>query len=98
MPFEFQIPYPSVTMRIWHALALSLGIAACKQVGSKTDTSATRAAAGGVPIVADARIGTPNPPAGYAEGDWTMPARDYASSRYSTLAQITSANAKNLKA
>ena len=27
-----------------------------------------------------------------------MPARDYASSRYSTLAQITSANVKNLKA
>ena len=29
-------------------------------------------------------------------GEWTSPARDYASSRYSPLAQITSANAKNL--
>ena len=69
----------------------------CKQVGSNTDSSAARNAAGGAPIVADARIGTPNPPR-TAEGEWTMPARDYASSRYSTLAQITSANAKSLKA
>ena len=29
-------------------------------------------------------------------GEWASPARDYASSRYSPLAQITPANAKNL--
>src|SRR5205814_966956 len=56
----------------------------------------TRVASAGAQIVADARSGTPNPPG--AEGEWTMPARDYASSRYSTLAQITSTSAKNLKA
>ena len=31
------------------------------------------------------------------DGQWTMPAKDYASSRYSSLDQITAANAKNLK-
>ena len=36
-----------------------------------------------------------SPHAGPA-GEWQMPARDYASSRYSELAQITPANAKNL--
>jgi PQQ-dependent dehydrogenase (methanol/ethanol family) len=30
-------------------------------------------------------------------GDWTMPARDYASTRYSELAQITPENAKHLR-
>ena len=30
------------------------------------------------------------------DGEWSMPARDYSSSRYSALAQITPANAKNL--
>src|SRR5690242_6313052 len=85
-------------MRKWSVFAFSLAIAACKQAGSNTDTTAARNVTGGPAIVADARIATPNPPTGYTEGDWTMPARDYASSRYSTLAQITSANAKNLKA
>ena len=81
-------------MRISHIFVVSLSVAACKQVGTNADT--THAAVGGAPIVADARIGTPNPPG--AEGEWVMPARDYASSRYSTLAQITSGNAKNLRA
>ncbi|HEX4440599.1 MAG TPA: methanol/ethanol family PQQ-dependent dehydrogenase [Thermoanaerobaculia bacterium] len=31
------------------------------------------------------------------DGQWTMPAKDYASSRYSTLTEITPANAKELK-
>jgi len=30
------------------------------------------------------------------DGDWTMPSKDYAATRYSTLAQITAANAKSL--
>jgi glucose dehydrogenase len=81
-------------MRISSIFVVSLSVAACKQAGRNADT--TNAVAAGAPIVADARIGTPNPPG--AEGEWVMPARDYASSRYSTLAQITSANAKNLRA
>jgi lanthanide-dependent methanol dehydrogenase len=32
-----------------------------------------------------------------SDGDWIMPAKDYASTRYSSLAQITAANVKNLR-
>src|SRR5436853_1334390 len=46
-------------------------------------------------FVSGAQIGTPT--AG-AAGEWTMPARDYANSRYSSLAQVTTANVANLKA
>ena len=36
------------------------------------------------------------PPPNSNAGEWLMPGRDYANSRYSDLAQITPANAKNL--
>ena len=45
-------------------------------------------------FVAGTRIGTPPP--NNNDGEWSMPGRDYANSRYSGLAQITPANAKNL--
>lgn len=79
-------------MHIRSVIVFCLMAAACKRVGSSADTTA---AAGSTAIVANARIGTPMPP---GDGDWTMPAHDYASSRYSALAQITSANVGNLKA
>jgi glucose dehydrogenase len=31
------------------------------------------------------------------DGEWRMPAKDYASTRYSALGDITAANVKNLK-
>ncbi|HET9330210.1 MAG TPA: PQQ-dependent dehydrogenase, methanol/ethanol family, partial [Steroidobacteraceae bacterium] len=31
-----------------------------------------------------------------ADGDWTMPSRDYAATRYSPLAEITAQNARSL--
>src|SRR6478735_3386149 len=34
---------------------------------------------------------------GAEDGQWTMPAKDYASTRYSGLEQINAANAKDLK-
>ena len=34
--------------------------------------------------------------AGEANGNWTMPAKDYAATRYSELAQISAKNAKGL--
>ena len=40
------------------------------------------------------------PPAiaqGVADGDWTMPARDYANTRFSPLDQLTPQNVKSLK-
>jgi len=40
------------------------------------------------------QIATPPPTPN--EGEWRLPARDYASSRYSPLAQVTPQNAKNL--
>ena len=46
--------------------------------------------------VADARIGTPTADGSPAE--WSMPAGDYANSRYSTLDEITSGNASRLRA
>ena len=36
-------------------------------------------------------------PAGLAPGDWPLPGRDYAGTRYSPLGQITTANARNLR-
>lgn len=39
-----------------------------------------------------------SPPATSPDGQWTMPARDYAATRYSPLAQITTANAARLRA
>lgn len=37
-------------------------------------------------------------PAAHEDGQWTMPAKDFAATRYSGLDEITSANAKNLRA
>ena len=52
------------------------------------------APASGAPVVKDARIAVARPG---PDGEWAMPAGDYASSRFSPLAQITPANAKNLR-
>ena len=60
--------------------------AACRGSGANTSADTTS--------VAGTAIGTP-PPTDKA-GEWQLPARDYASSRYSALAQITPANARNL--
>jgi PQQ-dependent dehydrogenase (methanol/ethanol family) len=65
-----------------------LVVVGCKP-GAKNTTS------GGAPVVSGARIATA--PAADNAGEWPMPARDYANSRYSTLAQITSENAQNLR-
>src|SRR5262245_23495054 len=34
---------------------------------------------------------------GGSDGEWTMPGKDYSSTRYSTLTQITAANATGLR-
>jgi PQQ-dependent dehydrogenase (methanol/ethanol family) len=74
------------------------GLSACT---SSSDTSPSRDSGGvakatGAPVqVAGTRIGVPRTT---AAGEWQMPAGDYASSRFSDLAQITPANAANLKA
>lgn len=89
-----------VGLRIrWLILALgwNVSIVACTVVrdvkGDSAQPLATANPDAGPPIVAGTRIGTPIPP---GDGQWTMPARDYAASRYSPLAQITSANVNGL--
>ncbi|HVE79263.1 MAG TPA: methanol/ethanol family PQQ-dependent dehydrogenase [Gemmatimonadaceae bacterium] len=79
----------------------ALALAACtREKGSDAGGGAgASAAASGVPVVGapvvGARIAVPR--AGPA-GEWAMPAGDYASSRFSELAQITPANARELRA
>jgi PQQ-dependent dehydrogenase (methanol/ethanol family) len=70
-------------------------LAACTGGGSSTADSATATATGLTRTVANTRIAVPRsgPP-----GEWQMPAGDYANSRYSELAEITAANAANLRA
>ena len=53
-----------------------------------------RGGSGGGPIVANARIAVPRPG---PPGEWPMPGGDYSNSRYSELADITPANAKQLQ-
>ena len=36
-------------------------------------------------------------PAGQADGEWSLPARDYASTRFSPLHEVNRANVKSLK-
>ena len=62
---------------------------------SRDSTAASRATASDAPIVAGTALAAPH--IGPA-GEWQTPAGDYAASRYSELAQITPANAKNLHA
>jgi hypothetical protein len=66
------------------AVAVILG--ACQQPAASTS-------AGDTVFVAGTKIGTAPPNTN--DGEWSMPARDYANSRYSGLAQITPDNAKN---
>lgn len=42
-------------------------------------------------------LATELPKATHAEGDWTMPSKDYAATRYSGLAQINAGNAASLR-
>ena len=65
---------------------LGIGLLGCQPVGAPPTGDSS--------FIAGAKIGTP-PPA-VADGEWSLPARDYASSRFSNLAEITPANAKNL--
>ena len=65
---------------------LGIGVLACQPSGAPPTSDSS--------LVAGAKIGTP-PPA-VADGEWSLPARDYANSRFSNLAEITSANVKNL--
>jgi PQQ-dependent dehydrogenase (methanol/ethanol family) len=72
---------------------LSAGLMCVTALGC--NRSSEKPPSGGAAIVAGARIAGA-PPTDNA-GEWAMPARDYASSRYSNLTQINSENAQNLR-
>jgi PQQ-dependent dehydrogenase (methanol/ethanol family) len=63
-------------------------------LGACTGESDTRSASN-VGTIAGARIASAPP--NDREGEWLLPGRDYANSRYSSLAQITPANASKLQ-
>jgi PQQ-dependent dehydrogenase (methanol/ethanol family) len=81
-----------------HAVALAaLGALAACTVRDDGRGEARRGEQGGAavaPVVKDARIAVARPG---PDGEWAMPAGDYASSRFSPLAEITPANARNLR-
>jgi glucose dehydrogenase len=79
------------------AALLAFVLAACtSETGTAREaTSASAPATSTAPVVAGTALAAPH--IGPA-GEWQMPAGDYAGSRYSELAQITPANAKNLRA
>ena len=64
----------------------ALIVSACDRAGNSSPPAAGAAIPG-------TSIAVP-PPAGVTDGEWSMPARDYANSRFSNLSQITPANAK----
>src|SRR3954449_7767695 len=71
-------------------LAAALSSACNKQPSQSTSPSAPAAGAGARAVPAAAA----SPP---DDGNWTMPGKDYASTRFSGLAQITPANVAALK-
>ena len=75
------------------AAALAL-LAACDRRAPAPDGASAHAGPPATPPAANGvRIAHP----GREDGQWTMPAKDYASTRYSGLSEITPANAATLK-
>jgi PQQ-dependent dehydrogenase (methanol/ethanol family) len=75
-------------------MLLALGVVTACSSGDSGSASST-SSSGTTLTVQGARIAAPRsgPP-----GEWSLPAGDYSSSRFSALDQITAANAKNLHA
>ena len=85
----------SSTMARGVALVAALATLGCLKESSddrptREAVSAASASASGLPVIAPAATSAD-------DGQWTMPQKDYANSRYSSLAEITPENAKNLK-
>ena len=72
------------------SLALLAGVPACDGVNARPAGTAPRLGGRVAPLVSAVTDTT-------EDGQWIMPARDYASTRFSRLAQITAANAGGLK-
>ena len=89
----------SLSYRLTFVVALlALACTRGEQTAARTDSTSgtgTAQATGAASSVAGTRIGAPRTT---PQGEWQMPAGDYASSRFSDLAQITPANAANIHA
>src|SRR5881397_4217063 len=80
----------------WAAFAALLVVASCKPSDKPAESrEQTAAQRGAENVIVGAKIAAPR--TGPAH-EWPMPGADYSNSRYSELAQITPANAKNLRA
>lgn len=95
MPAHAVVPVPAPASRRGRAapagaLALALLLTACNDREPPLPISQLHADTA-APAAAPGQPGAPKP------GEWTLPGRDYANTRYSPLAEITAANAKNLR-
>src|SRR5215210_2077201 len=77
-------------------LSLALVLAGCRTRTEAQDQKTPRPAAARSAALTGARVAAQ--PAGQDDGQWLMPARNYASTRYSGLGQINAQNVRNLKA
>ncbi|MFL6195126.1 MAG: methanol/ethanol family PQQ-dependent dehydrogenase [Thermoanaerobaculia bacterium] len=77
-------------------LALAFSLAGCQTKTEAQKENAPLPASARSDAIAGARVA--GQPAGQDDGQWTMAAKNYASTRYSELAQINAGNARNLKA
>src|SRR5687768_799145 len=89
-------------MAIIPARTLLLGVAtafalACSPESAPPGEEAGRAGREPAAAIVDRTSGNPMLPPGAAESEWTIPARDYASTRFSPLDQITADNVKDLR-
>jgi len=83
----------AIALRV--AVPLLAALSACRPA-EKTEKRAALPAPAVSPAPGGARAALPSwVPAD--DGQWTMPAKDYASSRYSSLSEITADNAKDLR-
>jgi PQQ-dependent dehydrogenase (methanol/ethanol family) len=76
-------------------LAAALLVAACEGNTSKEDRGGTTP--GSAPVAGERQSRPVGPGETPAEGEWTMAMKDYANTRYSALADVNAANARDLK-
>ena len=78
-------------------LALTALSAACGRDEAAPSDAAAGASRGGGAGVGSNATAEPMLPPGAEQGEWTIPARDYGSTRYSPLDQITAGNVSGLR-
>ncbi|HKI04347.1 MAG TPA: methanol/ethanol family PQQ-dependent dehydrogenase [Thermoanaerobaculia bacterium] len=95
---EGSFPSTRSTKKILGLVAggLALTLAGCQTRTEAQDQKTPKPAAARSAALTGARMASM--PAGQDDGQWLMPAKNYASTRYSELGQINARNVRNLKA